>query len=347
MAESGGRFERFLRPGRKRGDIVILAMLITWLLITLGTLLGVLIEGLLGLPWTIDEEALGQIALGELSVEQVTGMPDYVSCAALYLSFIGLWVVFALVMLIPPANRPMASKLLFVRDRRSLALTALGALAGFGINSICVLASVLLGDVAIHFERFEPGPLLLLLFAVFVQSGAEEISCRLYLYQRLARRYRHPAVAAVASAVFFTLLHGSNPGVTPVALAQIAAIGILFAILIYYYDALGACIAMHTTWNFTQNIIYGLPNSGIVSLYSIFELDAAANGPFFDPVFGVEGSVGAVVLLVLACVGLVVYAKAHDLRPHDLWADGDASAREASSGDGGAGPSAPAHLRAE
>jgi len=251
----------------------------------------------------------------------VTGAPDYLSFSSLYLIFSGIWVVFALAMAIPRANRKMLGKLLFVRDKRSLALFGIGALLGFGVNSVCVIASVLLGNVALHFERIEIGPFLLLLFAVFVQSGAEEISSRLFLYQKLARRYRHPAVPIAVSSLFFAVMHGLNPGMTPVAFAQILVIGALFALLIYYYDALGACIAMHTAWNFTQNILYGLPNSGVTSLYSVFKLDAASSGFFFDPVFGVEGSIGAVILLVLTMVGLVVYAKKRGLKPHDLWSD--------------------------
>ena len=86
-----------------------------------------------------------------------------------------------------------------------------------------------------------------------------------------------------------------------------------------------------TTWNFAQNILYGLPNSGLVSLYSVFKLDEASDGIFFDAAFGVEGGICSVALLVLACVGLIVYAKNRNLRPHDLWAEDEmAAARQVS-----------------
>ena len=203
----------------------------------------------------------------------------------------------------------MLKKLLFISNKRSLAWFVIGAFLGFGINAFCVVASMLLGNIELHFDHFDAMPFLLLLFAVFIHSGAEEIASRLFLLQKLARRYRSPVVAIVISAVFFTVAHALNPGITPIAIAQILAIGVLLPILAVYYDALGACIAMHTMWNFTQNIIFGLPNSGVVSLYSVFKLDAATNGFFFDPVFGVEGSIGAVLLLVLVCVVLVIDVK--------------------------------------
>lgn len=341
MSQLAERYRSFLRPCRKVTDMFPLAFLVTFLILMFGSLIGMFIVRTVGLPTEIPEEQLTQIAEGTLSVRDVTGVPEYLSCAGLYLNFIGIWIAYPLAMLIPPSNRRMLKKLLFIHDGRSFKLTMFGALLGFGINSISVVASMLLGDVALHFARFEPGPLLLLLFAVFVQSGAEEISCRLFLYQKLARRYRHPAVAAVLSAVFFAACHVFNPGITVVGVAQIVIIGLLFSVLVYYYDALGACIAMHTAWNYTQNIIWGLPNSGVVSLYSMFELDAASSGFFFDPVFGVEGAVGSVLLLTIALIALLVYAKRRGLKPHDLWADAEAAA---DGGTQGGGSQQPRHM---
>lgn len=321
MSQLVERYRSFLRPGRKVSDMFLLACIITFLLILLGSLLSGIVLNLVGMPGAIDESVMDQIVNGEITVEEAMGAPAYLAWASSYLQFFGIWIVFFLAMLIPPANRKMLKKFLLVNNKRSLAWVGIGALVGFGINTMCVLGSILLGDLALHFERFEIGPLLLLLFAVFIQSGAEEIASRLFLYQKLARRYRSPVVAIVVSAVFFALAHAFNPGITPLAVAQLLVIGVLLAVLVCYYDALGACIALHTLWNYTQNIIFGLPNSGAVSLYSIFKVDAAANGFFFDPVFGVEGSIGSVLLLTLVCVGLIVNAKKGNLQPYDLWAD--------------------------
>lgn len=321
MSTLGERYRSFLRPGRKMSDMFILACITTFALILAGSLLSGAVFSLVGLPQSIDEELMMQIVNGETTVEEALGAPAFLAWATQYLFFIGIWIVFPLAMLIPRANRKMLKKLLFVSNKRSLAWLGVGALAGFAVNTTCVVASMLTGDIALHFEHFEVGPLLLLLFAVFIQSGGEEIANRVFLYQKLARRYRSPWVAIIVSAAFFAVAHALNPGITPVAVAQLFVIGVLFAVLVCYYDALGACIAMHTMWNFTQNIIFGLPNSGAVSLYSIFKLDAASNGFFFDPVFGVEGSIGSVLLLALLCAGLIVYAKKHKLQPFDLWAD--------------------------
>ena len=87
--------------------------------------------------------------------------------------------------------------------------------------------------------------------------------------------------------------------------------------------------AFHAAWNFTQSIFFGLPNSGIVSAYSVFRLDAASatNGPFYNVNFGVEGSAGAV--LVLIAVGVVILLKNHGKAEHtDIWAKADQAAIE-------------------
>ena len=51
----------------------------------------------------------------------------------------------------------------------------------------------------------------------------------------------------------------------------------------------------------------------------------ASGGFFFDPIFGVEGSIGAVLLLALVLVCLVTYAKRRNLKPYDLWSSSDNS----------------------
>ncbi len=48
-------------------------------------------------------------------------------------------------------------------------------------------------------------------------------------------------------------------------------------------------MAMHTAWNFMQNIVLGLPNSGANVPYSIFKLEeGASNSFFYDTGFGIE-----------------------------------------------------------
>ena len=113
-------------------------------------------------------------------------------------------------------------------------------------------------------------------------------------------------MAILGNSVIFTLLHALNPGFSVLAALQIFCVAVVFSELMYYYDGLWIAIAFHTAWNYTQNIIFGLPNSGIVSAYSIFNLEAASarSGLFYNVNFGVEGSVGASLVLILTGVAI-------------------------------------------
>ena len=190
-----------------------------------------------------------------------------------------------------------------------------------------------MGDIKLSYNGIDPVVLIGFMAAVFVQSGAEEITDRLYLYQKLRRRYRSPWVAVLVNSAVFMSMHLGNDGFGILAGVQIFLVGLLFSLFIYYYDALWTAMSFHMAWNYTQNIIFGLPNSGIVSEYSIFKLEAASarSGLFYNVNFGVEGSVGASLVLLLMVVYVLVKNRGRgELCDH--WADqeasGDAARRE-------------------
>ena len=67
-------------------------------------------------------------------------------------------------------------------------------------------------------------------------------------------------------------------------------------------------MAVHAAWNFTQNILLGLPNSGSVFEFSIFKLDAASarNSFAYDINFGIEGTLVSCIVEALA-IFIVLY----------------------------------------
>ena len=99
--------------------------------------------------------------------------------------------------------------------------------------------------------------------------------------------------------------------------------------MVYYYNNLWGAMAFHAAWNFTQNLIFGLPNSGIVSEYSIFALEAASarDGLFYNVNFGVEGSVGACALLAVIAVAIFVINRNRP-EANDIWAESDRQTEE-------------------
>ena len=182
----------------------------------------------------------------------------------------------------------------------------LGLLLGGGSNALCILLAWLHGDVKFVTGNIEWGTILLALLLVFVQSSSEEFMFRGYVLGSLRRRYSK-WTAIIFSAFFFMALHLGNPGATFLAMADVAAIGFTYAICVCYGKSIWMTMGMHTAWNFTQNFIFGLPNSGLVSECSLLKLDAASasDSLFYSTGFGIEGSLPA--FLIDALLGVIIF----------------------------------------
>ncbi len=249
-------------------------------------------------------------------------MSDASQTAFFYVLFIGIWAIVLLHMLIWKKNRPIFKALWTGSPGNNIKMFLIGFFFfGMFLNALCAFAALLNKDIFLSFCCFEPLPLLWILFCVFVQSSAEELLCRGFMYQRLRKSYENPWVAIIGNSVFFGVLHLFNAGVTPLAIVNIIAVGILYSIMVYCGNSIWCAMAAHTAWNFTQNIIFGLPNSGSVVPYSIFMLDAstARDSLFYNVGFGVEGTVFADILLIAAAIGLYLWYKKHPQPEFRIW----------------------------
>lgn len=198
---------------------------------------------------------------------------DVAITATMYFIFIGIWIFTLVYIRFTKKNRPILKAIGKGAAGNNWKNLLMGLVIGFGLNSICVLAAWLNNDISLYYDSFQPVSLVIIFIAVFVQSSAEELVCRGFLYQRLRRSYKSPAVALIGNSLLFALLHLSNDGVTILSLINIFTSGILFSFMVYYMDSLWCAMAAHAAWNYTQNIIFGLPNSGVVAPYSVLRLD--------------------------------------------------------------------------
>lgn len=279
-------------------DNILVLYFLSALLIILGQFLGML----LGIfPFMTDTEAA------------VT--------AAMYLSFIGIWTLTLLYLRFTKKNRPILQAVGRNAAGNNWKNLLLGTALGFGLNGICILAAWINKDISLYYDSFRPVSFVIIFIAVFVQSSAEELVCRGFLYQRLRRSYQNPAVAIIGNSMLFALLHLTNEGVTILSVLNIFIVGILFSFIVCYMDSLWCAMAMHASWNFTQNILFGLPNSGIVSPYSVFRLDtAAARDSFaYNVGFGIEGTLFADMVLVLACLCMYLWGRKTGRKPVSVW----------------------------
>ena len=185
-----------------------------------------------------------------------------------------------------------------------------GLLVGFIMNFGCIVCALVHGDIKIYYD-FALSQIPLMLFAlvcVFIQSTSEELWCRGFIYERVTVRY--PLwVAIIVNGLFFAALHVANPGATVLPIADIAVCGLAFSVAKWYTKSIWFPMGIHTAWNFTQNFLFGLPNSGLVSEASVFTLDAASakSNLIYDAAFGVEGAIPAVAadaILGIICLAL-------------------------------------------
>ncbi len=200
-----------------------------------------------------------------------------------------------------------ACAILYGRRRNGFKMLGIGLLLGFLTNFFCVLCALLHGDIHLYFEASLsqiPYFLISLLF-VTIQSSAEEVWCRGFMYERLHERY--PLWVSVAvNGAFFGMLHIFNPGASVVPIIGIVICGLSYSLIRWYSGSIWTAMGIHAGWNFTQNYLFGLPNSGLVSEASIFHLDSATGIStwIYDWAFGVEGGVPS--LFIDALVGFII-----------------------------------------
>lgn len=218
------------------------------------------------------------------------------------LFFVGFAVYFAIV----KDERPLAKGLF--RDHKSTASgIVVGLLVGFAMNAICILVAVLHGDI--DMVPAGGGVMLFVLSfaAVAIQSSAEELHYRAFACGRI--RASAPVLYAVlASAFSFGYVHLLNNGVSLLAFVNIVLIGILYALVLCRFNNFAFCCAHHTAWNFTQNFVFGLPNSGTPATLAMMSPTHTASSVVYSADFGVEGAAVATLINVLAIAAALIIA---------------------------------------
>ena len=230
----------------------------------------------------------------------------------IYANFWGIWIAFILFCIIfRKKNKAILDSIKYNRTCNNFKMLMLGFLIGFVLNGFCAAVAILHGDIKLTFYKFEILNLILLFIAVFIQSSSEELIFRGFVYQRLKNRYNNIKFAIIVNSILFAVLHLGNNGISAAGFIDILLSGVFFSLMFCAFDSIWLVMACHTTWNFTQNILFGLPNSGTVSKYSIFIMDvnSATSSFAFDKNFGLEGAALSITLMFIGCMTMYIYCK--------------------------------------
>lgn len=183
----------------------------------------------------------------------------------------------------------------------------LGALAGAGLHTACILILMALGIYRI--EGLNPWSFLLPALALALTSGVlEELVFRGALF-RITEEWLGSWIALVVSALVFGLLHLINPAATLTGALFIAVeAGLLLAAAYMLTRRLWLSIGFHIAWNYTQSAVFSGAVSGNAPAPGLIR--ASIEGPvaLTGGRFGVEASV--VAFLLCTATGLVLLAMA-------------------------------------
>ncbi len=159
-------------------------------------------------------------------------------------------------------------------DRAFLPRLAVGLVSGFA--AISALVGLLwAGRLLVLGRALLPGSRALEYglawsLAFLLVGFFEEMLLRGYLLFTLGRGIGFWWSALVLSAAF-GLIHGNNPGETPVGLFAAAAVGLFFCLTIWYTGSLWWAIGFHAAWDWGESFFWGTSDSGMLVRGHLFQ----------------------------------------------------------------------------
>lgn len=191
----------------------------------------------------------------------------------------------------------------FAPSRRAPGELAGGVGLGAALLLLAVVPLVLVGLVGFRAEAGGLAGYLASLaggmFVLAAPAAAEEALFRGYPFQVLARA-GGAGFAVLTTSAAFAALHGSNPNVGTIALANIFVAGVLLALVYLRTDSLWAATGVHLGWNWAMAVPLDLPVSGL-NWIDTPALDAVVGAPAWltGGAFGPEGGLCATLALLV------------------------------------------------
>ena len=198
--------------------------------------------------------------------------------------------------------------LYFCKEKERPKMLVFGALSGVSLCFLAVLVAVFHKDLSFEFHEIDFGIIMLVLLSLIIQGCAEEMLFRGYLLNGILEMYS-PRLAILASGMLFGIAHIFNPGITFLGGFNIIIAGIAFSYIAIKLNSLSFVIAMHIMWNFTQEVVFGLPNSGIHFSNSILYVADSRDTLFNNQIFGIEASLQMPVIWIAFMLIIMFFAK--------------------------------------
>jgi membrane protease YdiL (CAAX protease family) len=110
--------------------------------------------------------------------------------------------------------------------------------------------------------------------------------------------------ASILTSALFLFAHTNNPGEDKFGLVAVFLAGVVFVVALWRTGSLWWAIGFHTTWDWAQSFLYGVPDSGLVVQGRLFATHPSGNPLLSGGTVGPEGSLLLVPVLALVLVVL-------------------------------------------
>lgn len=176
----------------------------------------------------------------------------------------------------------------------------------FSVLLVVLLVVFLLLTKTVGFKinnLFSKVGLIYIIISFFVQALGEEILFRGYLQKKLIDE-KGNVVGVLLCNLMFALLHISNKGITILSLLNIFLLGVLFSWISIKRSNIWIVTGMHMGWNITNQLIFGLPNSGLVYKEAYIIPNISKKTIWIHKEHGVEGGIAVTILVVILIICL-------------------------------------------
>jgi membrane protease YdiL (CAAX protease family) len=110
--------------------------------------------------------------------------------------------------------------------------------------------------------------------------------------------------AAVIFSTLFGLGHSNNQGESPIGLLAAGMAGLVLCFSLWRTGSLWWAVGFHTSWDWAQSFLYGVPDSGLVIQHRLLSTHPAGKLILSGGTTGPEGSI--FVVPILALVALII-----------------------------------------
>jgi membrane protease YdiL (CAAX protease family) len=111
-------------------------------------------------------------------------------------------------------------------------------------------------------------------------------------------------LATLITSAIFVLAHTTNAGEDKLGLFQVFLAGVVFVVALWRTGSLWWAIGFHTTWDWAQSFLYGVPDSGLLVQGRLFATHPSGNPLLSGGTAGPEGSVLCIPILLLVILVL-------------------------------------------